>query len=46
MNRLSKFDEVLVFLKSIDEEVKQIEQILEEHGAPYTPGRFPEWMKN
>jgi hypothetical protein len=28
------------------DEVKQIEQILEQHGAPYTPGRFPEWRKN
>ncbi len=42
----NKFDEVLVFLKSLDDEIKQIEQILEEHGAPYTPGRFPEWRKN
>jgi len=41
-----KFDDVLVFLKSIDDEIKQIELILEEHGAPYTPGRFPEWRKN
>jgi photosystem II stability/assembly factor-like uncharacterized protein len=42
----NKFDEVLVFLKSIDDEIKQIELILEEHGAPYTPGRFPEWKQN
>jgi photosystem II stability/assembly factor-like uncharacterized protein len=42
----NKFDDVLVFLKSIDDEVKQIELILEEHGAPYTPGRFPEWKKD
>ncbi|NNG27112.1 MAG: glycosyl hydrolase, partial [Ignavibacteriaceae bacterium] len=42
----SKFDDVLVFLKTIDNEIKQIEQILEKHGAPYTPGRFPEWKKN
>jgi hypothetical protein len=41
-----KFDNVLVFLKSIDDEIKQIEKILEEHGAPYTPGRFPDWKKN
>ena len=46
MNRSSKFDEVLVFLKNIDDEIKQVELILEEHGAPYTPGRFPEWKKN
>ncbi len=42
----NKFDDVLVFLKSIDDEMKQIEQILEEHGAPYTPGRFPQWKQN
>jgi hypothetical protein len=41
-----KFDDVLAYLKSIDNEIKQIEQILEEQGAPYTPGRFPEWRKN
>jgi len=41
----NKFNNVLVFLKTIDDEVKQIEVILEEHGAPYTPGRFPEWRK-
>jgi hypothetical protein len=42
MNRSSNFDDVLVFLKSIDNEVKQIEYTLNEHVAPYTPGRFPE----
>jgi hypothetical protein len=42
----SKFDDVLVFLKTIDDEIIQIELILEEHGAPYTPGRFPDWKKN
>ena len=42
----NKFGDVLVFLKSIDDEMKQIEQILEKHGAPYTPGRFPVWRKN
>ncbi len=41
----NKFGDVLVFLKSIDHEIKQIERILEEYGAPYTPGRFPEWEK-
>jgi len=41
-----KFDKVLVFLKSIDDEIKQVELILEQRGAPYTPGRFPEWGKN
>ncbi len=38
-----KFDDVLVLLKSIDNDIKKIEGTLEEHGAPYTPGRFPEW---
>jgi len=32
-------------LKAIDVEVKQIETTLEKYGAPYTPGRFPEWKK-
>jgi hypothetical protein len=41
-----KFDNVLVFLKTIDDEIKLVEVILEEHGAPYTPGRFPEWRRN
>jgi len=41
-----KFDDVLVFLKAIDDEIKYIEQTLEQHGAPYTPGRFPEWRQN
>jgi len=38
-----KFDEILVSLKSIDNEIKQVESDLEKYGAPYTPGRFPEW---
>ena len=41
-----KFDEILTNLKSIDDEVKGIESILEKSGAPYTPGRFPDWKKN
>jgi photosystem II stability/assembly factor-like uncharacterized protein len=42
----AKFDDVLAYLKSIANEINQFEQILEEQGAPYTPGRFPEWRKN
>jgi len=37
------------FRRSIEirkDEIKQIELILEKHGAPYTPGRFPEWRKD
>ncbi|GAB4300081.1 MAG: hypothetical protein Kow0098_27090 [Ignavibacteriaceae bacterium] len=40
-----KFDEILSLLKIISEDIKQIELILEKSGAPYTPGRFPEWRK-
>jgi len=41
-----KFDAILVSLKSIDKEINQVESVLEKNGAPYTPGRFPEWRKN
>ena len=41
-----KYDELSSSLKSIDLQVKQVEDSLEEYGAPYTPGRFPEWKKN
>jgi hypothetical protein len=46
MNHLSKFEDVVASLKSIDDEIKQVEKILEEHCAPYTPGRFPEWRRD
>jgi photosystem II stability/assembly factor-like uncharacterized protein len=39
------FDELITSLKSIDDKIKQIENTLEKNGAPYTPGRFPEWRK-
>jgi hypothetical protein len=41
----SKFESLLFSLKSIDENIKQVEDSLENYGAPYTPGRFPEWRK-
>ena len=41
-----KFDAILLSLKSIDEEINLVETVLEKNGAPYTPGRFPEWKKN
>ncbi|MBE0539483.1 MAG: glycosyl hydrolase [Ignavibacterium sp.] len=41
----SKFDEILNYLRSIDNSIKQVEAELEKSGAPYTPGRFPEWKK-
>jgi len=40
-----QFDILLPELKSIDEEIKIVESTLEKNGAPYTPGRFPEWRK-
>jgi photosystem II stability/assembly factor-like uncharacterized protein len=42
----SKFDEIITDMKSIESGIKQIEIELEKSGAPYTPGRFPEWKKN
>ena len=41
----NQFEGLLSALKSIDEEVKSLESQLEKYGAPYTPGRFPEWKK-
>ncbi|NOX19003.1 MAG: glycosyl hydrolase [Chlorobi bacterium] len=41
----NKFDEVLSELKKIDGEIKSIESVLEENGAPFTPGRFPKLRK-
>jgi hypothetical protein len=38
-----EFAQVLPELKSIDEEIKKAETTLEKSGAPYTPGRLPEW---
>jgi len=32
-------------INALDDEIKQVELILEEHGASHTPGRFPEWRK-
>lgn len=36
---------LLVELKNIDNDIKSIESKLEKFGAPYTPGRIPEWRK-
>ncbi|MBT8381834.1 MAG: glycosyl hydrolase [Ignavibacteriaceae bacterium] len=41
-----KFGEILNSLKLIDDDIKQVEDELEKSGAPYTPGRFPEWRRN
>lgn len=42
----SKFDAILLSLKSIDEKIHNVEFVLEKNSAPFTPGRFPEWKKN
>lgn len=31
--------------KLVEEDVKKIEKMLDDIGAPYTPGRFPNWKK-
>jgi ABC-type transporter Mla subunit MlaD len=38
-----QFTPVYNELKSIGEEIKKLEDMLEKSGAPYTPGRLPEW---
>ncbi len=41
-----EFPPVLASLKKIvEEDIKKIEDKLEEIGAPYTPGRLPEWKR-
>jgi photosystem II stability/assembly factor-like uncharacterized protein len=40
-----QFDALLPELKSISEDIQKVEAVLEKNGAPYTPGRFPEWKK-
>ena len=41
-----QFEPVLAEIKSIGETVKKLEAELEKQGAPYTPGRIPDWKKN
>ncbi len=38
-----QFAPIYAEIKSIGEEVKKIEALMEKSGAPYTPGRLPEW---
>jgi photosystem II stability/assembly factor-like uncharacterized protein len=42
----SQFTDVHTEVKAIDVEVRKIEDMLERAGAPYTPGRLPEWKKD
>lgn len=39
----NEFGDLLKTLRVLDKKVKTIESQLEEYGAPYTLGRFPEW---
>ncbi|MEO5782876.1 MAG: hypothetical protein ABIQ07_06375, partial [Ginsengibacter sp.] len=38
-----QFAPILAEVKAVGEEVKRIESLLEKSGAPYTPGRVPDW---
>ncbi len=40
-----KLKALLNDLRKIDSDIKLLESELEKAGAPYTPGRFPEWRK-
>jgi photosystem II stability/assembly factor-like uncharacterized protein len=42
----SEFKPLETELKTIGEEMKKIELELEKAGAPYTPGRMPQWRKD
>ena len=39
----AEFREVLTELKSIETELSSLEEVLEAKGAPWTPGRIPDW---
>ncbi len=38
-----QFAPILLEVKNIGEEIKKIETLFEQKGAPYTPGRIPDW---
>jgi photosystem II stability/assembly factor-like uncharacterized protein len=39
----TQFNTLLSSLKEVDDSIKKVEAILDQHNAPYTPGRFPVW---
>lgn len=41
----TEFATLLAETKSVAEDVKKIEALLEQNGAPYTPGRIPDWKQ-
>jgi hypothetical protein len=40
---LQKFGKVYTEVKAVDSELNALEMQLEKSGAPYTPGRLPDW---
>lgn len=42
---IEKLPTIITSLKEMDEEMNKIEQVLERLGAPWTPGRIPEFHK-
>ncbi len=40
-----QFNPIMTEMKAVDAEVKRLEKVLEQSGAPYTPGRLPEWKQ-
>jgi hypothetical protein len=41
-----QFEPVFTELRKIGADIQELEKKLEKAGAPYTPGRLPEWKKN
>ncbi len=40
-----QFGAILESLRSVTDDIKQLESLLEKYKAPYTPGRLPDWKK-
>jgi len=41
----TQMESILESLDRVDSKIKDLETILEDAGAPYTPGRIPKWKK-
>ena len=41
-----EFDPVMKELKEVVKSIQELEEKLEQYGAPYTPGRIPTWQKD
>ena len=42
----NEFEAILKEVRTIGTEVTKLENILDQNGAPYTPGRIPDWKKS